>query len=461
MNSITQNLIEEKHFNDTISYFFKKFKFSKALLSANAYKQKGIPVIQVFLYLFKLVFTNRSMYMNLLKNEDNAGFKKDTVYRFLNSIYINWQTFIMTLASNVINGHIKDLTSEDRVNVIIVDDTFYARLRSKCVEMLSIVHDHTDNRYKKGFRLLSLAWSDGNTLVPINFCLLASQCIEKHLCKMREDIKKTTNGFKRRMQAIKKAPEAMLLMLEQAVKQGIPAKHVLFDSWYAYPSTIISVMKLKLHTIARLKNTTKIKYLFNGEKMALKEIYKSQKKRRGRSKYLLSVMATIYNTEGDTMDVRIVFVRDRNNRKKWIGIISTDLSLSEEQIIRTYGKRWDIEVFFKMCKSYLNLGKEFQGLSYDMMTAHTAVVFSRYIMLAVENRNGKDNRTMGELFYLYFDEMQDIQFNEALSLILEILAITLNEFFLLEKQQVSEFLDMFISKLPEHLQSRLPKRKAI
>ena len=24
-----------------------------------------------------------------------------------------------------------------------------------------------------------------------------------------------------------------------------------------------------------------------------------------------------------------------------------------------------IEVFFKVCKSYLNLGKEFQGLSYD------------------------------------------------------------------------------------------------
>ncbi len=193
--------------------------------------------------------------------------------------------------------------------------------------------------------------------------------------------------------------------------------------------------------------------------MTLKEIYKSQKKRRGRSKYLLSVMTAIYNQEEDTLDVRIVFVRDRNNRNKWIGIISTDLSLSEEQIIQTYGKRWDIEVFFKMCKSYLNLGKEFQGLSYDMMTAHTAVVFSRYIMLAVENRNGKDDRTMGELFYLYFDEMQDIQFSEALSVILEILAVTLNEFFMLEKQQVSEFLDVFISKLPQHLQSRLPKRK--
>ncbi len=36
------------------------------------------------------------------------------------------------------------------------------------------------------------------------------------------------------------------------------------------------------------------------------------------------------------------------------------------------------------------------SLFYDMMTAHTAAVFSRYIMLAVENRNAEDNRTMGE-----------------------------------------------------------------
>jgi hypothetical protein len=86
-----------------------------------------------------------------------------------------------------------------------------------------------------------------------------------------------------------------------------------------------------------------------------------------------------------------------------------------------------IEVFFKVCKSYLNLGKEFQGLSYDSMIAHTAIVMTRYMMLAVENRNNEDARTMGELFFLNFDELQDIQFSEALKLILVILQETLEE----------------------------------
>ena len=81
MNSIPENYIEEKQFDDRINLFFRKFKIYQALQHANAYKKRGVPVIQIFLYLFQLVFTNRSMYMNLIKNKDsnrdkNVDFKK-------------------------------------------------------------------------------------------------------------------------------------------------------------------------------------------------------------------------------------------------------------------------------------------------------------------------------------------------------------------------------------------------
>lgn len=48
-----------------------------------------------------------------------------------------------------------------------------------------------------------------------------------------------------------------------------------------------------------------------------------------------------------------------------------------------YKRRWDIEVFFKMAKSFLNLARECQGRSYDDLVAHAAVVCCRYIMLAL------------------------------------------------------------------------------
>ena len=95
-------------------------------------------------------------------------------------------------------------------------------------------------------------------------------------------------------------------------------------------------------------------------------------------------------------------------------MICTDVSLSEEEIIELYGKRWDIEVFFKTCKSVLNLTGECRSLSYDSMCAQTAVVFTRYMFMAVAIREEKDARSAGPLFCLVCDEMADISFSDAM-----------------------------------------------
>jgi len=56
-------------------------------------------------------------------------------------------------------------------------------------------------------------------------------------------------------------------------------------------------------------------------------------------------------------------------------------SLSDAEIIRIYGNRWSIEIFFKASKSLMKLENEFQGRSYDMMINHITIVFTRYIIL--------------------------------------------------------------------------------
>lgn len=89
------------------------------------------------------------------------------------------------------------------------------------------------------------------------------------------------------------------------------------------------------------------------------EIYKRNKKRRGRSRYLLSVKIDVCDAERKrAIPAKLVYVRNKNKAKDYIILLSTDISLSEEEIIRIYGKRWDVEVFFKACKSWLQLGKE-------------------------------------------------------------------------------------------------------
>lgn len=462
MNIISENSTNENKIIKSIESFVKDFKVIQALKKANCYKNKGISVHVIFCFLLQLVYTGKSMHMNYQSENTKPTFGKDVIYRFLNAGYINWQNFMISLAKTIINTKILKLTSEKRCNAIVVDDSFYGRLRSKTVELLANVNDHASKgkRYKKGFRMLTLSWTDGVSLFPLLFNLQSSTKKKNRYCEMQENLNKNSNAYKRRKQAISKIPDVLIEMLNKVVQAGIPSKHVLFDSWFSFPVTIIKIFKIGLHTVARLKNTPTIKYEFEGERKTLSQIYKSKRKRPGKSKYLLSVLVKIYDSENNELDVRIVFVRDRNNKKKWIAFICTDLSLSEEEIIALYGKRWSIEVFFKICKSYLNLGKEFQGISYDCMIAHTAIVMTRYMILAVEHRDQNDPRTMGELFFLSYDEVQDIRFSEALKLILEILYETLEETLFLTNEQITDFIELFISKLPQYLSPKLILKKA-
>ena len=119
----------------------------------------------------------------------------------------------------------------------------------------------------------------------------------------------------------------------------------------------------------------------------------------------------------DTVPAKLVFVRDRR-KKDWLVLLSTDTGLADEDIVRIYGKRWDIEVFFKMAKQHLKLAKEIQCRDFDALIAHTTFVFMRYMFLSYQCRMETDDRSFGDLFYACCDEVKDISFIEALFRIL-------------------------------------------
>ena len=99
--------------------------------------------------------------------------------------------------------------------------------------------------------------------------------------------------------------------------------------------------------------------------------------------------------------LKLAFVRNRNKRNEWISILTTDVALEAEEIVRIYGMRWSIEPFHKIIKSLLKLEKEFEGRSYDMMISHTTIVFSRYLILEWERRYTNDDRAIGGMFLLF------------------------------------------------------------
>ncbi len=456
MSILPDYLSQRNKENNIVLRFFSEFQVGKILKQSNFLKTKGFPCRDLFQFLIMLVFSGKNLFRYLQTESILSPFGKDSMYRFLNNSHYNWRKFLLLLSSQVIRTKLLLLTSRDRINVFIIDDSLFSRSRSKAVELLARVHDHVENRYIRGFRMLTLGWSDGNTFIPLAFSLLSSANEKNRLVGVSQSIDKRTNGYKRRKEAVRKSTQVLVDLLQQAQEHMIPGSYVLFDSWFAFPSVIRNIVELNLNTICMLKSLPKVYYQYQGKNMNLNALYASVKKKRGRAKILASIIVDIGKDEsGEPIKAKIVFVRDRNRSRQWLALLSTDLELQDEEIVRIYGKRWSIEVFFKMAKSYLRLAKEFQGRSYDSMVSHTSVVFIRYIILSLESRSGKDPRTIGNLFYVLCEELKDISLIESLQKILILLERTLQKQLFLTEKEIHKLIDYFISDLPPFFKERL------
>ncbi len=128
----------------------------------------------------------------------------------------------------------------------------------------------------------------------------------------------------------------------------------------------------------------------------------------------------------------------------WLLLLCTDIYVIDEEVVRVYEKRWDIEIFFKVCKSYPALAKEHQGRSYDMQVAATTIVFLRYAMLSTEAGNATDNRTLGDLFFYLKEELQDIKLYQSLILLVDTL-----------RQTLIKIMNTFLNTIPHPLKQKL------
>ena len=451
-NSILPQDQDGQDIFNAISSFFCTFGIGNLLRKCNAQKEKGVPILDIFKYKLCNVFSDRSMYMQQKTGSFKESFSKNTFYRFLNSPKTNWLRFT-TLLSKKVADKVEPLTNDDRVNAFVVDDSLFERTSCKKTELGSRVFDHTSMKYRKGYRLMTLGWTDGNTFLPVNSCLLASSK-ESNLIGPVEQFDGRSLAAKRRKLARTKGTDVMIELLRSALSAGHTADYVLFDTWFSSPAQLIAVKNLGLDSIAMIKKSSRIYYEYEGKQLSIKKIFGICKKRRGRSKYLLSVNVMVGK---EKLPAKIVCVRNKKNKKDWIAFICTNPELSEEEIIRIYGKRWQIEVFFKTCKSYLNLISECHSLTYDALTAHVAIVFTRYLMIAMEQRRNEDDRTLGEIFYFFTDELRDISFGESFQIIITAMIDSVCAIFQPTEEQLELFIEMFVGRLPEYIRNSLAK----
>ena len=196
-----------------------------------------------------------------------------------------------------------------------------------------------------------MAFTDGTSLIPIDFALLGTK---KTLCEANPDIDKRSSGFKRRLEAVCEAPSVLLSMIDNARDLIRNGSYILFDSWFCVPPMIREISKRNLHVTGRLKND-KTHFLFrrNGKDsfLNLKQLFGKLSKIpaavRKRQQQIPDILGSFRVClppidEHNALPVKIVFVKNKSSSDTgaWLAILTTDLELSEEEVVCMYAKRW-------------------------------------------------------------------------------------------------------------------------
>lgn len=180
------------------------------------------------------------------------------------------------------------------------------------------------------------------------------------------------------------------------------------DTWFTTEPMLAQILACGIDAVGMVKQL-KQRYSYRGKNYTLPELRKFVRFASGKS-----IFGSVIVTTKTGIPVKIVIVRNRNKKSECLYLLSTDCSLSDAEIVRIYGNRWSIECFFKASKSFLKLGTEFQSRSYDAIVSHTAIVFTRYTVLEWIRRNTNDQKTYGELFFMFCEDIQDMELTDAL-----------------------------------------------
>jgi hypothetical protein len=238
-----------------------------------------------------------------------------------------------------VKSFVRDVQAES--GVLILDDSIEEKPYTDENDIVCWHYDHSKDRLLKGINFLTALYSSQGLSVPVGFHLVA---------KTETSLDPKTQKEKRRSAVSKNTVGQELI--KQAVRNRIPFRFVLFDVWFASAETMVFI-KHKQHRdfICPLKTNRKV---------ALSKADKQQGRYVRVDTLELEAQATreIY-LEG--VDFPLVLVKQVfTNEDGSIGIrylVSSDTTLSFDDVTRTYHKRWGVECYHKSLKQNVSLAK--------------------------------------------------------------------------------------------------------
>lgn len=366
------------------------------LKSANFVKKReGVaPYLVVLHFVYMLVMNKK---IATFRNQSKDSFKKDTYYRLLQNSSYNWRKLLCLSTLKILKllHKVQDATS---VKVLIVDDTAEGKTGKYVEGSRDALWSNKEKRNIRGINVVSLNYSDGYSSFMLDFAIAMGNYARVKFEEFTQEVDSRSTAYKRRLEIMKGKSEIALGMVKRAIKSGIQADYLLVDSWYSKPIFIKEMNDLGLGVISRIANNNKI-WNFTSKEKTLGAIYEKSKSivHAKEGKYGKKIHFTYFSVVAEHKNagkLKIVFIKTSENL---IPIVSTDLEISDEEIIEIYKRRWDIEQGYKELREHFGFGQE-ENRIYEALIARMTLSFFAYNIVSYINRISHEPKTIGGLF---------------------------------------------------------------
>lgn len=266
---------------------------------------------------------------------------------------------------------------------VSIDDTLIVKSKDrKHIEGLSFQFSHVTGKSEFSHCQVAMSASTGNLSLPLDFKIYLSKdyCQKKNL-------------------EFKSKPDLALELIESLNFTKDNQTYLLMDKWYASKNLIMEALKLGIHTIVPLKSSRLI--FPDGVQQNIKLFAENLQKSELN---LVTVSGKDYYTyryEGHLKGipnavVLISYEVNGDSLKNPIYLLSTDISLTNSQIIDYYLNRWSIEVGFRYQKESLGLD-HYQMRNLKGIKRFWEIIYLAHSYLALKLWKSKKFLTIGDV----------------------------------------------------------------
>ena len=448
--------------SSSVKLFFEHCKLSTILNKSGFRKAKGHSVTEILFVLFLLPLIGTTISRITEESQGFLDIKKDEMYNFMSCHTYSWRNLLFNVAKIIVDFFVdlakkrkeakrnKDaiLNLNRRSRFGIIDDTPIKKDDSEELEICgNYMYDHTDGSHYKGYSATVLLYSDGVSSVPLDVSLSATSnesYIETHNEKKYH---KNSCGARRRAEVRMAKTDLAIKMVKNAHEKGIKFDYIMFDSWYSSPKVVHNIHQY-YDVICNVKRGNQ-KYCYGKVKLDVEQIYSKIRvgtRKKIKCSCIVKMPYKLNDKEVKYIDVKLVYVKKRKSND-YLVLLSTDIKLSDKDIVKAYAIRWDIEVFFRNAKQNLRFDNGTQSNNFDSIIASVTLACLRHCFLAYAERKQSAPMTYGAFYRLVADELVELTLAESLEVILLHYAAAINALAKYDPQEADAMAEEMCEKI--------------